>query len=72
MKTMAQVDAWYETEINNAELRGKLEGEQLQQQAIALKMIQENIPLEVITRITGLTIDRLQQLQTSPENDQSN
>ena len=72
MKTMAQVDAWYETEINNAELRGKLEGEQLQQQAIALKMIQENIPLEVIARITGLTIDRLQQLQTSPENDQSN
>ena len=72
MKTMAQIDAWYETEINNAELRGKLEGEQLQQQAIALKMIQENIPLEVIARITGLTIDRLQQFQTSPESDQSN
>ena len=75
MKTMAQIDAWYETEINNAEPRGKLEGkamgEELQKQLIALNMIQESIPLEVIARITGLTIDRLQQLQTSPENDQS-
>jgi hypothetical protein len=26
MKTMAQIDAWYEAEINKAELKGKLEG----------------------------------------------
>ncbi|MBW4509118.1 MAG: hypothetical protein KME64_21745 [Scytonematopsis contorta HA4267-MV1] len=26
MKTMAQIDAWYEAEINKAKLEGKLEG----------------------------------------------
>jgi hypothetical protein len=64
MKTMEEIDVWYETQMNQA----KLEGEELQKQSIALKMLQENIPLEVITRITGLTIDRLQQLQSSPSN----
>ncbi len=68
MKTMAQVDAWYETEINKAKLEGELEGEQRQKQSIALNMIQENIPFEVISRITGLTIEQLQQLQSSPNN----
>jgi hypothetical protein len=66
MKTMAQIDAWYETEINKAklegEVRGEARGEQRQKQSIALNMIQENIPLEVISRITGLTIEQLQQL----------
>jgi predicted transposase/invertase (TIGR01784 family) len=76
MKTMAQIDAWYETEINKAKLEGELEGEvrgeargeQRQKQSIALNMIQENIPFEVISRITGLTIEQLQQLQSSPNN----
>jgi hypothetical protein len=72
MKTMAQIDAWYETEINKAKLEGELEGEvrgeQRQKQSIALNMIQENIPLEVISRITGLAIEQLQQLQSSPNN----
>jgi archaellum biogenesis ATPase FlaH len=36
--------------------------------ANALNMIQENIPFEVIARITGLTIEQLQQLQSSPNN----
>jgi hypothetical protein len=76
MKTMEEIDVWYETQMNQAELkgelRGELKGEQRQQHAIALNMIQENIPLEVIARITGLTIDRIQQLQTSQENDRSN
>jgi hypothetical protein len=65
MKTMAQVDAWYETEINNAELRGKLQGEQLQQQAIALKMLAKDINIQTIAEVTGLTIAQLQQLQSS-------
>jgi hypothetical protein len=29
-------------------------------------MIQENIPLKVIAQIAGLTIEQLQQLQSSP------
>jgi hypothetical protein len=65
MKTMEEIDVWYETQMNQA----KLEGEQLQKQTIAINMLQENIPLETISRITGLTIDRLQQLQSDREND---
>ena len=68
MKTMEEIDIWYENQMNQA----KLEGEQLQKQSIALNMIQENISLEVIARITGLTIDRLQQLQSEQENNRSN
>jgi predicted transposase/invertase (TIGR01784 family) len=44
------------------------EGKDEERDKIALKMIQENIPLETITRITGLTIEQLQQLQSSPSN----
>jgi hypothetical protein len=35
-------------------------------------MLQENILLETIARITGLTIEQLQQLQSSQENDRNN
>jgi hypothetical protein len=68
MKTMAQIDALYDAEINKAriegELQGEVRGEQRQQQAIALKMLGKNIPLETISEVTGLTIDRIQQLQS--------
>jgi predicted transposase YdaD len=49
--------------------QAKLEGEELQKQSIALKMLDKNIPLETVAEVTGLTIDRLQQLQSSQEND---
>jgi predicted transposase/invertase (TIGR01784 family) len=49
--------------------RGIEQGEDRATQKIALKMLQENIPLEVITRITGLTIDQLQQLQSNDISD---
>jgi predicted transposase/invertase (TIGR01784 family) len=61
MKTMEEIDVWYENQMNQA----KLEGEERQKQSIALNMLQENIPLETIARITGLTIARVQQLQTT-------
>jgi predicted transposase/invertase (TIGR01784 family) len=64
MKTMEEIDVWYETQMNNA----KLEGEQLQKQEIALKMLAKNLPLETIAEVTGLTIEQLQQLQSSPNN----
>jgi predicted transposase/invertase (TIGR01784 family) len=60
MKTMAQIDALYEAEINKAKLEGELQGEQRQKHAIALKMIQENISLETISRITGISISDLE------------
>jgi predicted transposase/invertase (TIGR01784 family) len=49
--------------------QGLEQGEDRATQKIALKMLQENIPLEVITRITGLTIDQLQQLQSNDISD---
>jgi hypothetical protein len=68
MKTMAQVDAWYETEINKAKLEGKLEGEiegkLREKKEIALNLLQENVPLETISRTTGFTIEQLQQMRS--------
>jgi hypothetical protein len=58
--------------VTSIERMGIEQGEDRATQKIALKMLQENIPLEVIARITGLTIDRLQELQSSPESDRSN
>jgi hypothetical protein len=60
MKTMAEIDAWYDEEIHNAELRGKRE--------VALKMIQENIPLEIVVRMSGFTIEQLQEMQAESGN----
>jgi hypothetical protein len=72
MKTMEEIDIWYETQMNQAELKGVLQGEQRQKQSIALKMLVKNIPLETISEVTGLSIDQLQQLQSSSEKDRSN
>jgi predicted transposase/invertase (TIGR01784 family) len=43
-----------------------------EREKIVLNMLEENIPLETIARITGITIDRLHQLQASLENNRSN
>ena len=56
MRTMEQVDAWLESEITQAQER--------KQQEIALKMLRENISLDVIARITELTIEQLQILRS--------
>jgi predicted Rossmann fold nucleotide-binding protein DprA/Smf involved in DNA uptake len=63
MRTMPEIDAWYETEMNNA----KLEGEERRNQAIALEMLRENIPLETIVKITGLTTQQLAKLSSLTE-----
>jgi hypothetical protein len=72
MKTMEEIDIWYDAQMSNAELKGelkgKLEGEQRQKQEIALKMLGKNLLLETIAEVTGLTIEQLQQLQASPSN----
>lgn len=62
MRTMPEIDAWYETEMNNA----KLEGKELEKQAIALNLLQRKFPLETIAEITGLTIEQLEKLSSSP------
>jgi predicted transposase/invertase (TIGR01784 family) len=66
MKTMAQIDAWFETEMNKAKLEGEARGEERRNQAIALKMLRKDIPLETIAEVTGLTIEYLEQLSLSP------
>jgi predicted HTH domain antitoxin len=64
MRMMEQVDAWLETEMAKAEQKAKQEN----QQEIALRMLQENISLGVIARITQLTIEQLQILRSQLEN----
>ena len=60
MRTMEQVDAWYEAEINQA----RVEGKDLEKQTIALNLLRKNIPLETIAEATGLTIEQLQLLHS--------
>jgi hypothetical protein len=57
MKTMEEINAWYEAGLDRAKLEEK--------QTIALKMLRENLPLETIARITELTVDQIQKLRSS-------
>ncbi len=72
MRTMEQVDAWLDAEIAEAEQkaqeRGQERGEERKQQEIALNLLNENIPLEIISRTTGITIEQLQILLSQLEN----
>jgi hypothetical protein len=54
--------------VTSIEQMAEAKGEERQKQTIAINMLQENIPLETIARITGLTIEQLQQLQSSQNN----
>ena len=58
--------------VTSIERMGIEQGKEQERQTIALNMLQENISLETIARITGLTIEQLQQLQSDRENDRSN
>jgi antitoxin component of RelBE/YafQ-DinJ toxin-antitoxin module len=60
MRTMEQVDAWFDAEIAEAEHR--------KQQEIALKMLSKNMPLETISELTELSIEQLQALRLHPGN----
>jgi hypothetical protein len=62
MRTLAEIDTLYDTEMNQAVLKGEARGEARRNQAIALEMLRENIPLETIVKITGLTTQQLAQL----------
>ena len=47
--------------------RGMQVGVENERDSIALKMMTENMPVEIISRITGLSIAQIQQIQTQPE-----
>jgi antitoxin component of RelBE/YafQ-DinJ toxin-antitoxin module len=60
MRTMEQVDAWYDAEIAKAEQKAQ----ERKQQEIAANLLRKNISLEVIAEATGLTIEQLQILHS--------
>jgi antitoxin component of RelBE/YafQ-DinJ toxin-antitoxin module len=64
MRTMEQVDAWFDAEIAEAEQKAQ----ERKQQEIALNLIKESVPLEIISRTTGITIEQLQVLRSQPGN----
>jgi antitoxin component of RelBE/YafQ-DinJ toxin-antitoxin module len=64
MRTMEQVDAWYDAEIAEAEQKAKQEN----QQEIALRMLRKNMPLETIVELTELSMEQLQFLRSQLEN----
>ena len=65
MRTMEDVDAWYDAEMSRARVEGALEEKQRQQQMIALNLLRKNIPLDTIAEATGLTIEQIQQLRSN-------
>jgi hypothetical protein len=62
-----QLSPLYLENIQAAEQKGKLEGEQQKQQEIAVKMMQKNISLETIAELTELSIEQLQSLRLQLE-----
>ena len=48
------------------EEKGMEKGMEKERQSIALNMLKDNFSLEQISRLTGLTITQLQQLQADP------
>ena len=67
MRTMDQVDVWYDAEIARAEQKAQERGEGRKQQEIALKMLRKNMPLETIAELTELSVDQLQILRSQLE-----
>ncbi|PSB58370.1 hypothetical protein [Chamaesiphon polymorphus] len=63
MRTMEQVDAWFEAEIAQAEQRATQKAQEQKQQEIALKMLLKNMPLETIAELTELSVEQLQLLR---------
>ncbi|MBW4622303.1 MAG: cytosolic protein [Cyanosarcina radialis HA8281-LM2] len=54
--------------VTSIEQMGIEKGREEEREAIALKMLQENIPLDVVARITELSLDKIQQLRASSQN----
>jgi hypothetical protein len=59
-----QLSPLYLEQIQTAKLEGEQQGKQQQQHEIALKMLRENIPFDLIERVTGVSIEQLQVLKS--------
>jgi hypothetical protein len=55
--------------VTSIERMGIEQGEERAAQKIALNLLRENVPLEIVSRTTGLTLEQLQQLQSALNND---
>jgi antitoxin component of RelBE/YafQ-DinJ toxin-antitoxin module len=64
MRTMEQVDAWFDAEIAEAKQKAAQKAKQENQQDIALKMLQKNMPLETIAELTELSMEQLETLRS--------
>ena len=62
-----QLSPLYLEQIQTAKLEGEQQGKQQQQQEIAVKLLRKNIPLEVISETTGVSIEQLQILRSQLE-----
>jgi hypothetical protein len=58
-----QLSPLYLEQIQAAKQEGEQQGKQQQQQEIAVNLLLKNIPLEVISETTGVSIDQLQVLR---------
>jgi hypothetical protein len=79
MRTMEEIDVWFEAEIEakiaakiagaeeRGQARGQEQGQARKQQEIAVNLLRKNIPLEVIAEATGVSIEQLQILQAQLE-----
>jgi predicted transposase YdaD len=67
MRTLAEIDDWYEEMFTKAKLEAEARGVERANRRIALNMLRENIPLETIVKITGLTAEQLAKLSSQTE-----
>ena len=66
MRTLAEVDAWYDEVMTRAELEGEARGVERANRRIVLNMLRENIPLETIAELMDLTTEEIERLSSLP------
>jgi predicted transposase YdaD len=66
MRTLADIDDWYEELFTKAKLDAEARGVERANRRIVLNMRRENIPLETIAELMDLTIEEIEQLSSLP------
>jgi Domain of unknown function (DUF4351) len=65
MRTMEQIDAWYEAEMTKANQDGEQRGELKQAQSLIFRLLNRRVgtvPSEIEARVNGLSLVRLEML----------
>jgi hypothetical protein len=66
MRTLANIDTWYEEVFTKAKLDAEARGVERANRRIALNMLRENIPLERIAELMDLTTAEIERLSSLP------